>query len=268
MARSCRCSPVWSELSSSRSSAGPAWDPSASTRGRIWRATTSATTPGRADRRRQHHPVRTGAAPDGSVTPFPDLLDRGPRVFMITTLSTRRPVAQPSNRLAAVDGRRNDPWGKIAGQCHVTWRCFVLQMARCVRMRSCPIASAVDASFLPEVDTTPMHVGGVAIFRSQRSGLTTTRSSPHRSAAQPGALPAAGCRFRAGWPARCGSTTRLRSTYHVRRSALPRPGNDEQLHELAARLMSRKPDQSRPLWRSPAEGCPAIAPRHHQNPRP
>ncbi|MFI6040696.1 wax ester/triacylglycerol synthase family O-acyltransferase [Nocardia sp. NPDC051321] len=37
-------------------------------------------------------------------------------------------------------------------------------------------------------------------------------------------------------------------TYHIRRSALPGPGTDEQLHELVARLASRPLDQTRPLW--------------------
>ncbi len=36
--------------------------------------------------------------------------------------------------------------------------------------------------------------------------------------------------------------------YHVRRSALPRPGTDEQLRELVARIVSRRLDRSRPLW--------------------
>jgi diacylglycerol O-acyltransferase len=36
--------------------------------------------------------------------------------------------------------------------------------------------------------------------------------------------------------------------YHVRRSALPRPGNTEQLRELVARIVSRPLDRSRPLW--------------------
>ena len=36
--------------------------------------------------------------------------------------------------------------------------------------------------------------------------------------------------------------------YHVRRSALPRPGNLDQLRELAARIMSRRLDPGRPLW--------------------
>ncbi|MBJ8338395.1 wax ester/triacylglycerol synthase family O-acyltransferase [Antrihabitans sp. YC3-6] len=37
-------------------------------------------------------------------------------------------------------------------------------------------------------------------------------------------------------------------TYHIRRSALPKPGSDEQLHELVARLMSRPLDRTLPLW--------------------
>jgi diacylglycerol O-acyltransferase len=37
-------------------------------------------------------------------------------------------------------------------------------------------------------------------------------------------------------------------TYHVRRSALPRPGSMEQLRELVGRIMSRRLDRNRPLW--------------------
>ena len=36
--------------------------------------------------------------------------------------------------------------------------------------------------------------------------------------------------------------------YHVRRSALPRPGTIDQLRELTARIMSRRLDPDRPLW--------------------
>jgi diacylglycerol O-acyltransferase len=112
--------------------------------------------------------------------------------------------------------------------------------------------SAVDASFLYlEDDTTPMHVGGVAIFRSQRSGLDYDKVLSlidrrlnlvpryrQRVLQVPGRL------ARPVWV----DDQDFDLTYHVRRSALPRPGNDEQLHELVARLMSRKLDQSRPLW--------------------
>ncbi len=36
--------------------------------------------------------------------------------------------------------------------------------------------------------------------------------------------------------------------YHVRRSALPRPGSSDQLRELVARIVSRPLDRHRPLW--------------------
>jgi WS/DGAT/MGAT family acyltransferase len=36
--------------------------------------------------------------------------------------------------------------------------------------------------------------------------------------------------------------------YHVRRSALPRPGSEDQLRELVGRVQSRALDRSRPLW--------------------
>jgi diacylglycerol O-acyltransferase len=37
-------------------------------------------------------------------------------------------------------------------------------------------------------------------------------------------------------------------TYHVRQSALPRPGSMEQLQELVARIITRPLDRARPLW--------------------
>lgn len=37
-------------------------------------------------------------------------------------------------------------------------------------------------------------------------------------------------------------------TFHVRRSALPRPGTMEQLREFVGRVMARRLDRSRPLW--------------------
>ena len=37
-------------------------------------------------------------------------------------------------------------------------------------------------------------------------------------------------------------------TFHVRRSALPRPGNLDQLREFVGRVLARRLDLSRPLW--------------------
>lgn len=57
--------------------------------------------------------------------------------------------------------------------------------------------------------------------------------------------------------------------YHVRRSALPRPGTLDQLQELVARIVSRPLDRSRPLWEvyfveGLAEGRVALLSKAHQ----
>jgi diacylglycerol O-acyltransferase len=58
-------------------------------------------------------------------------------------------------------------------------------------------------------------------------------------------------------------------TYHVRQSALPRPGSRQQLEELVARIIARPLDRSRPLWEvylieGLAEGRFAILVKSHQ----
>jgi diacylglycerol O-acyltransferase len=112
--------------------------------------------------------------------------------------------------------------------------------------------SALDASFLYlEQPTTPMHVGAVAIFRRPRSGFDYQRllrlieqriglvpRYRQRVRHVPGGL------ARPVWV----DDEDFDLTYHVRRSALPRPGTDRALHDLVARLMSRPLDHTRPLW--------------------
>src|SRR6185503_20278745 len=41
---------------------------------------------------------------------------------------------------------------------------------------------------------------------------------------------------------------RFRLAYHVRHTALPRPGDDRVLKRLAGRIMSQPLDRKRPLW--------------------
>ncbi|WP_104107588.1 wax ester/triacylglycerol synthase family O-acyltransferase [Nocardioides sp. 616] len=58
-------------------------------------------------------------------------------------------------------------------------------------------------------------------------------------------------------------------SYHVRRSALPRPGTMDQLLELAARIVSRPLDRNRPLWEVYViegldEGRVAVLAKSHQ----
>jgi diacylglycerol O-acyltransferase len=112
--------------------------------------------------------------------------------------------------------------------------------------------SALDASLLYLEDaTTPMHIGGVAVFRRPRTGfdyerllalierrLSLVPRYRQRVRHVPGHL------ARPVWT----DDTEFDITHHVRLSALPRPGTGEQLADLVARLMSRPLDPHRPLW--------------------
>jgi WS/DGAT/MGAT family acyltransferase len=136
-----------------------------------------------------------------------------------------------------------------------------------------PRLSALDASFLYlEQATTPMHVGGVAIFRRPKNGLDYDRlvelveqriSLVPRYRQKVRYVP--GNLARPVWV----DDTEFDVAYHVRRSALPRPGSDSQLTELVARLMSRPLDHTRPLWEmylveGLAKGRIAVVTKTHQ----
>jgi diacylglycerol O-acyltransferase / wax synthase len=112
--------------------------------------------------------------------------------------------------------------------------------------------SASDVSFLyVEGRTTPMHVGGLAIFASPADGFHYERlveliedriSLVPRYRQKVRFVP--GHLANPVWV----DDADFDITYHVRRSALPRPGSDEQLREFCARIQSRPLDRSRPLW--------------------
>ncbi|MGH8940556.1 MAG: wax ester/triacylglycerol synthase domain-containing protein, partial [Actinomycetes bacterium] len=112
--------------------------------------------------------------------------------------------------------------------------------------------SPLDVSFLYfEEPTTAMHVGGVAVFQAPEGGLDHDRLVDliaDRIAFVPR------YRQRIRWvPGRIANPVWVDDEhfdigYHVRRSALPRPGTDEQLYELVARVQSRQLDRHRPLW--------------------
>jgi WS/DGAT/MGAT family acyltransferase len=112
--------------------------------------------------------------------------------------------------------------------------------------------SALDASFLYlEDSTTPMHVGELAVFRRPRTGFDYDRLVElieQRLALVPRyrqkVVHVPGRLARPVWV----DDSDFDVAYHVRRSALPKPGTDAQLHELVARLMSRPLDHTRPLW--------------------
>ena len=112
--------------------------------------------------------------------------------------------------------------------------------------------SPLDVSFLYfEEPTTPMHVGAVTVFEEPAEGFDHARLVElisQRIVFVPR------YRQRVRWvPGRLANPVwvddeRFDVSYHVRRSALPRPGTDEQLAELVARVHSRPLDRSRPLW--------------------
>ena len=112
--------------------------------------------------------------------------------------------------------------------------------------------SPLDVSFLyMEEPSTPMHVGGVAIFEVPEEGFDYERLVDLIKE-RIGLVPR--YRQRVRWvPGRLANPVWVDDenfdvTYHVRRSALPRPGTQEQLNELVARIMSRPLDRDRPLW--------------------
>ena len=112
--------------------------------------------------------------------------------------------------------------------------------------------SASDVSFLYlEGRTTPMHAGGLAIFALPTDGFDYERlveliedriSLVPRYRQKVRFVP--GHLANPVWV----DDPDFDITYHVRRSALPKPGSDEQLREFCARIQSRPLDRSRPLW--------------------
>lgn len=109
-----------------------------------------------------------------------------------------------------------------------------------------------DATFyFLEGSSTPMHLGSLAILRSPARGLDYEDLLSHVERRLP-LVPRYRQRVREvsfGLARPVWVDDRdFDITYHVRRSALPRPGSDEQLHDLLARLTSRPLDRTRPLW--------------------
>jgi WS/DGAT/MGAT family acyltransferase len=102
-----------------------------------------------------------------------------------------------------------------------------------------------------EGSTTPMHVGSVMVFQPRKGGFDYDRLVSlisNRISLVP--------RYRQcvrEVPGRLANPVWVDDedfdvSYHVRRSALPRPGSDDQLQEFVARIQSRRLDRQRPLW--------------------
>jgi diacylglycerol O-acyltransferase / wax synthase len=110
--------------------------------------------------------------------------------------------------------------------------------------------SALDFSFLTnESSSSHMHVGGILIFEgpppSYEDLVEHVSSRLHlvprfrQKLAYP-PIPT-GRPFWADDPA-------FNLEYHVRHSALPAPGSEEQLRRMAARIFSQQLDRTKPLW--------------------
>ena len=116
--------------------------------------------------------------------------------------------------------------------------------------------SYLDASFLAlESRASHMHVAGVALFdasplKSDDGGIDIERIRDHiRGKLQ--YIPRYRQRLewvpydrRPVWV----DDAEFTFDYHVRHTSLPRPGSDQQLKELAGRIVSNKLDRNKPLW--------------------
>jgi WS/DGAT/MGAT family acyltransferase len=110
--------------------------------------------------------------------------------------------------------------------------------------------TAVDASFLSnEKDEAHMHVGGVLIFEgpppSYEDLLEHINSRMHLVPRfrQKLAFPP----LESGRPFWVDDPS-FNLEYHVRHSALPSPGSEEQLRNMVGRVFSQRLDRSKPLW--------------------
>jgi WS/DGAT/MGAT family acyltransferase len=111
--------------------------------------------------------------------------------------------------------------------------------------------TSIDAGFLHQEDGTAahMHIGGLSIF----NGPPPTEPELHEHIErrltllprfrQKLAFPPLG----SGRPLWVDDPS-FNLRYHVRRTALPSPGNEEQLHRLVSRVFSQRLDRSKPLW--------------------
>jgi diacylglycerol O-acyltransferase / wax synthase len=110
--------------------------------------------------------------------------------------------------------------------------------------------SAIDASFLhQEKQASHMHVGALVIFEGpapsheEFSSHIQSRLRLVPRYRQKLAVP----RFEMGRPFWVDDPS-FNIDYHVRHTALPRPGSDDQLRQLVGRIFSQRLDRSKPLW--------------------
>ena len=110
--------------------------------------------------------------------------------------------------------------------------------------------TAVDASFLTnETSASHMHIGAVLVFEGPppkyvdfvehvRSKLDKVPRFRQRLVVPP---------LEAGRPL-WADDVNFNLTYHIRHTALPEPGGEQQLKRLTGRVFSQQLDRSKPLW--------------------
>jgi diacylglycerol O-acyltransferase len=110
--------------------------------------------------------------------------------------------------------------------------------------------SAIDSSFLHvENDTTPMHIGGVSIFEGPPPPFEDLRAMV---AGKLELVPRYRQKVRfvplsAGPPVWV-EDPHFSLDYHMRHTAIPAPGTEEQLRQMASRVFSQHLDRNKPLW--------------------
>ena len=110
--------------------------------------------------------------------------------------------------------------------------------------------SAIDSSFLHvENDSTPMHIGGVSIFAGPPPPFADLREMVERKL---DIVPRYRQKVRfvplgAGPPVWV-EDPHFSLTYHLRHTAVPAPGSEEDLRQMAARVFSQHLDRNKPLW--------------------
>ena len=110
--------------------------------------------------------------------------------------------------------------------------------------------SAMDSSFLHvENDVTPMHIGAVSLFEGPAPPFEDLRKMV---AGKLDLVPRYRQKVRfvplgAGTPAWV-DDPHFSLDYHLRHTAIPKPGSEEQLRNMAARVFSQHLDRNKPLW--------------------
>jgi WS/DGAT/MGAT family acyltransferase len=110
--------------------------------------------------------------------------------------------------------------------------------------------SALDAGFFfAESENTPMHVGSVAVFEGPAPSygdvvrlLLSKLPAVPRYRQRVRQVP-----LQMGRPV-WADDPHFQILYHVRHTAVPSPGSDEQLRNLAGRVLGQRLDMAKPLW--------------------